>query len=267
MLEENGNLNDPQAIESAVNEALHNEARARFVAVELRFLSKATSPYRVLNEAAKQAAESILAKKRVRDIRPRDHVVAEARAAKSALQAMKDNKPNEAIKHKHAQLVQNHLARLAAEKLRAIESSRKYLSKIDKQFSKMDADYVDQIIALIDGYDLRSSPSLKSIDKRRSLTEWYERQKAQGNDPVIPKKILDEAYQTSYKNLTLQEFNDLVTTIKTIAHLGKLKNQLLASHDKREFNAIAEDVSERIRKTGGKERALEIEPSRTKQTV
>ena len=46
MLAENGDLNTPEAKEAAIEAALHNEARARFVAVELRFLEKATQPVR-----------------------------------------------------------------------------------------------------------------------------------------------------------------------------------------------------------------------------
>lgn len=267
MLEENSEFSDPAALESAVSEALHNEARARFVAVELRFLSKAMSPVRVLNEAAKVAAEGILSQKRVRDIRPRDHVIAEARAAKLALKEMKENRPDKVIRHKHAQLVQNHLARLSAESLRSIEKDRKYLSKIGKQFAKMDANYVDQIIGLLEGYDLSSSPSLKTIDKRESLLRWYEKQKEEGLDPPIPEKVLSEAGRTSYKNLTLEEFRDVVATIKMIEHLGKTAKQLKASSDKRDFDLIADQVSARIRETGGKERAFEIEPSKIKQTL
>ena len=45
---ENGELNSPQAIEAAADKAVHNEARVKLVAVELRWLTKATQPVRAM---------------------------------------------------------------------------------------------------------------------------------------------------------------------------------------------------------------------------
>jgi hypothetical protein len=84
MLRRFGDMTSPEAIEAEVQAALHNEARARFVAVELRYLSKATEPARVMVDAAKQVARDLIAGKRVRDVRPSDFVAAEARAARDA---------------------------------------------------------------------------------------------------------------------------------------------------------------------------------------
>ncbi len=84
MLRRFGDMTSPEAIEVEVQAALHNEARARFVAVELRYLSKATEPARVMVDAAKQVARDLIAGKRVRDVRPSDFVAAEARAARDA---------------------------------------------------------------------------------------------------------------------------------------------------------------------------------------
>jgi hypothetical protein len=84
MLRRFGDMTSPEAIEAEVQAALHNEARARFVAVELRYLSKATEPARVMVDAAKQVARDLIAAKRVRDVRPSDFVAAEARAARDA---------------------------------------------------------------------------------------------------------------------------------------------------------------------------------------
>ncbi len=84
MLRRFGDMTSPESIEAEVQAALHNEARARFVAVELRYLSKATEPARVMVDAAKQVARDLIAGKRVRDVRPSDFVAAEARAARDA---------------------------------------------------------------------------------------------------------------------------------------------------------------------------------------
>jgi len=81
---ENGELNSPQAIEAAADKAVHNEARVKLVAVELRWLSKATQPVRAMIAAAKSVAKQMLETKRLRDIKPGDYASAAARAAKES---------------------------------------------------------------------------------------------------------------------------------------------------------------------------------------
>ena len=87
MMDENGDMNTPQSQEEAVQRALHNEARFRFNAVEVRWLSKATSPVRVFMDAAKLAAQQIIAGKVIRDLRPSEYQAAEAKAAREAADA------------------------------------------------------------------------------------------------------------------------------------------------------------------------------------
>lgn len=85
MLAEHGDLNDPNRLNEAVDRALHNEARARFVAVELRFLAKATQPVDAMVKAAREAAAENISGRRIADIRPRDFVAAEGRFARDAM--------------------------------------------------------------------------------------------------------------------------------------------------------------------------------------
>jgi hypothetical protein len=84
MLRRYGDMNTPEAQEAEVQKALHNEARARMIAVELRWQSKATQPVRVMLEAAKQVARELIAGMTLRDVRPGDFIAAEARAARDA---------------------------------------------------------------------------------------------------------------------------------------------------------------------------------------
>jgi len=88
MLERYGDLQDPKSMERAANAALQNDARARFLAVELRNEAKATQPARFFVEAAKQAAEEFLANKKLKNLRPIEFVQAEGRNAKDARDAL-----------------------------------------------------------------------------------------------------------------------------------------------------------------------------------
>jgi hypothetical protein len=84
MLRRYGDMNTPAALEAEVQKALHNEARARMVAVQLRFVSKAQTPVRVMLEAAKQVASDMISDTTIRNLRPNDFVAAEARAARDS---------------------------------------------------------------------------------------------------------------------------------------------------------------------------------------
>ena len=82
MLERFGDLIDQEQVDQAVNEALHNEARTRFLGIELRALSKRAGGGNVLARAAKDFAQQNIGKLRVRDIRPAQYESAAIRAGK-----------------------------------------------------------------------------------------------------------------------------------------------------------------------------------------
>ena len=105
MLEKHSSLVDPRQQELQIQEAIHNEARARFVAVELNTLSKAMRPVRFQVEAARQVAKDVLADKQLSEIRPSEYTRAEARALKEAEVAMKKGDTKVAIKAKRSQLI------------------------------------------------------------------------------------------------------------------------------------------------------------------
>jgi hypothetical protein len=87
MLAENGTMNTPAQREEAIDRALHGELRARLIATQLRLVAKATQPVRVLQAAARQVARQLIGAKRLRDIRVREYVAAESRAARDAAEA------------------------------------------------------------------------------------------------------------------------------------------------------------------------------------
>lgn len=84
MMAQYGDMVTDKGREEAVERALHNEARGRFVAAEAKVASKATQPVRVMLAAARQAAATILGNRRIRDIKPGEYAAAESRSARDA---------------------------------------------------------------------------------------------------------------------------------------------------------------------------------------
>lgn len=244
VLERYGDLSSPDTLARAVDEAIHNEARARFVATELKALSQATGPVRAITQAAKAFAEATLARKKVKDIKPRQSAAAETRAAKAADKALKAGDTALAAVEKRNQLVQNYSTRMSYDALTEVEKAVSYLRKFDSEGTRkgLDADYLDQIDQLLERFDLRASTPIKAGEKRARLLAWVESQREQGFDPDIPEDLLTEAQQKPYRDMTLEEFRGLVDTVKQIEHLGRLKKKLLTAQDDREFAAARDEI-------------------------
>lgn len=244
MLENHGELVDERSIERAADEAVHNNARARFMATGLKMLTKSPISSRELVKAASAAAEQAIALKRVRDIKPRQYIAAETRANKEALK-LAPTDPRAAARQQQAALASNRMAASAMQAQRDVEKGIRYLSKFNNDGTRknLDIDYLEQIDAILQPFDLRVGLSLRTIDSRTSLTEWIAQQEAMGFEPVVDPELVAQASQKHYKNMTMEEFRGLIDTVKQIEHLGRLKKKLLTAQDNRDF---AERVGEAV---------------------
>jgi GNAT superfamily N-acetyltransferase len=244
MLERYGDLSNPEAMARAVDASIHNEARGRFVATELSALSRAVGKARVLAAAARQYAEALVSRMKISEIRPAQFEGAEARAARAAEKALASGKTQEAASAKRTQLLNNYSARSAINALEEVDRGVAYLSKFERDGVRkgLDADYTDQIDALLDRFDLRRGTSLREIAKRKSLLQWVEAQREIGIEPEIPESLLNEANRTSYKDMKLEDFRGLIDTVKQIEHLGRLKHRLLTAQDQRTFDQAREII-------------------------
>lgn len=245
MLERYGELATPAAIEREADKAIHNEARARFVATEANALAKATGKPKVLASAAREFARAMIARLKIRDIRPGQYASAEVRAAKAAEKASKAGDLATAAVEKRNQLVNNYATRAAYDAQEEVEKGLRYLKKFDTDIKGLDADYADQIDALLERFDLRKQ-SLKAIDKRKALAEWIATMREQGLEPEIPPALENEAFRKSYRDLTVEELRGLVDTVRQIEHLGRLKDRLLTAADNRAFNAVKAEIVQSI---------------------
>ncbi|GAB3190779.1 JAB domain-containing protein [Hydrogenophaga aquatica] len=247
MLEQFGDLSSPQAIEKAADKAIHNDARARFVATEANALAKATGQRKVLASAAKEFARAMIARLKVRDLKPGQYASAEVRAAKAAEKASKAGDLTTAAAEKRNQLIQNYATRAAYDAQEEVDKGLRYLKKFEGDIKGLDADYAEQIGNLLERFDLRKGQSNKAVDKRTALAEWIKAQREAGLEPDILPELENEAFRTSYKNLTVEEFRGLVDTVRQVEHLGRLKHKLLTAADQRAYEAVRDEIAASIR--------------------
>lgn len=128
-------------IDAQITEALQNEARARFVATEFKYLagSPAGISQRMINEAAKRSAELMLANMPVYNVSPRNFVAMQARASRKAYEALASGDKGRAAAYKRQQLMylQAALQALDVDKqVDRFERIRKKAFSADKKLAK-----------------------------------------------------------------------------------------------------------------------------------
>ena len=256
MLELYGELATPEAIEREADKAIHNENRARVIATEANALAKATGKPKILAAAARDFARAMIARLKIREIRPGQYAAAEVRAAKASQKASQAGDIITAAAEKRNQLVNTYATKAAYDAQDEVETGVRYLKKFDSEGTRknLDADYLDQIDALLDRFDLRKM-SNKAMDKRTALASWLKSQEEQGLEPTIPEDLQNEAFRKPYRELTVEEFRGLVDSVKQIEHLGRLKNRLLTAADNRAFTAIRDEIAQSIVDNAGDRQA------------
>lgn len=135
-LERKSELFNPQELDRSITAALHNEARARLVATELKYLTgdQRTNP-RVLAEAARRAARDLLDRTQAKNFSARTMMTLESRASRKAYKAITAGNRLEAAIYKRQQLVYHEAASLAVgleKKKTKFKNLRRLVFKSDK---------------------------------------------------------------------------------------------------------------------------------------
>ncbi len=107
----------------------------------------------------------------------------------------------------------------------------------------MDQDYLEKIHALLERFDLKPR-SLRRVERSESLREWADAQQIAGIDVAVPSKLLEEAYQTNYRRMTVEEFQGLSDSVDQLAHLGRMKQKFIDGKEEREFEDVVEAAVE-----------------------
>lgn len=244
MLEKHGELIDPVSIQRAAEVAIHNEARSRMMAVGLKVLTKSPVSAREINRAAKEAADTAIAAKKISELRPKQYLASEAKANKELLKlAPKD--PAGAAKAQREALLSNHLFRVSTDAHNEITGGLRYLKKYNKTatLQKLDPDIREKITDILDRFDLRDSPKETVTQQRskQSLLEWRNAQIDAGLNPEIGDYLLNEINKTEYRDMSVEQFRGLVDTVKSMEKIGKERNEITVAGKKYELDQIVKN--------------------------
>jgi hypothetical protein len=245
-----------EEIQDRIERAVHNEARARFVAVELEFLDEANRPARVMLAAAKAQAARILGGRQLNDMSPHKFAQQEARAAAAAHKAMKPVRPRKAhtdktgkehseiegrgpdpqaaIEAKRRQLLYNQLTKLALEAKERVRKAREGVFKqvgrgTAKTLAKKGRDpkHIEIARAILAQYGLLPEGKLARtadfIAMMRELTpELLERFEPE----LIRASQAGPRTGFDHRNMTLDEFSVLHQVVSSLWHYSKRHREM-----------------------------------------
>ncbi len=263
MVDEFSNLTDPRQQELAVQEALHNEARAKFIATELRFLATVMQPQRLQIAAAKQVAKDILAKKTLREVRPTLFARQEAKATKAAEKAMREGDNQATIQAKKAQLLNNQLAKEAVEIHKRYDKATNNFKELFKKSDKdmkdtRNVDLVNVAKTILASYGFGpavESPNVYIENLKNNNEDLYlelepiiREQSNLRNTTNIFKEVDEITKLKDIKDLAVEDFDSLDEVIQSLWYQSRRERQIEIEGKKLELDAIIPELVEPMQK-------------------
>lgn len=166
------------------------------------------------------------------------------------------------IRATRQRLLQNQLAKLAISVRDEIDDGVRYMRKVmrDKNVKAMGADAADQIAGLLAAVDIRPM-TLAESNRKAAFAKWLQSRVDDGIQPDIDEELMakllrEGGAKTPYRNLTLDQFRELVSAIEQIEYIGKNENKILAAKRKADFQAELDVINNNIRANAGKRKVL-----------
>lgn len=261
MLAEHSELADPEVREAAVERALHNEARARFVAAELRHLAGATQPVRLMLAAAKAAAKETIQGLPVREVSAKRFAQAEARAARQAMEALRKGDSALAVQWQQKRLLQHALAteagKVQAEVDKALRGFQKLRLPDEKVAKTRSVPLVNAARWILSRYNLGTPGQQATAENALEAVQAY--------DPALFERLKPLLFAAQkdgqdYRNLSVEQFRDLAAKVDGLWFQAKRGNEIIADGKAIARDAVKQEIlatlAPRLEGKGGKPRAL-----------
>lgn len=265
MLERHGDLATPEAREAAANQAVHNEARVRSLATELKTQADLMNvredtgrtaangrsiTVNAITKAAKDFAQNLAARRRLKDLKNAawQHRSAEARASKLWQQLTAEGKTQEAVQAKRDQLLNNYAAKALQDAQGEVRSVLEFFRKVtqgndEKTVARgRDPDVVNAMRAILAAYDV--APRLE-----KSAQAYMEA--LANNDPATYaalKPSVDGALLDAkpFTDLTLEELRGLNDEMRAMWQLAKRSRQMEVDGNLLDIEDAADQLLERM---------------------
>ncbi len=233
--------------ESVTVAATHNREATDVLVQELRSLETRTGAARMELAVVREAAERIIAGKRLRDLRPESYRLAEQAAARDASHAVARGDLAAAVIAQRRRLLNFELYRAAHGARNFSEKAGRFIGKFGRtparqRLGRAGGDYLAQIDALRDRFDFRTGITGKESDRRRSLVDWVTAQEEAGFEVNIPDRLRNDAFRKPWRELTLEELREIHEAVVQIDHLSKIRNEMLEAQDQRSYEDTRDQI-------------------------
>jgi hypothetical protein len=251
MLEEHGDIATPAGLERAADAAIHNDARVRFVATELRALQHAVSVREkvpgqkntvdVLVKAAREYADKTLARMKIKNIKPNQYAVAAARAGREADKARGDL--NKQAEHKRNQLINTQAVKAATEAREQIQKMDLFFRRVvsAKDVKTRDTDIVMAARAVLANFGYGA--------KAKKAAEYLESVKQY--DPAlydVLRQSVDaaELMAKPFNDLTFEELQGVHAEVESLWHLALRSKQMEIDGNMVDQEEVAQELADRM---------------------
>ena len=267
MIERYGDLNSPAALSKAADEAIHNEARAKFVATELNALNKAMGKPKVLTSAAKEFAQAMIDRLILRNLRPGQYSASEVRAAKAAEKAMREGNLEVAAAEKRNQIVNGYATKAVYAAQKEVAQIRKFFTQVlggkDEEIAKYrDMDMVNAARAILAplGFGGKATAAIDYLSRVKSY------------DPALHEVLISSvnAAQLIAKpidDLTVEQLRDIKDEVEALWHLSRRGKQMEIDGDLIDRQEAAEALVTRMQEIGLPENLPGVTSAITEQEV
>jgi GNAT superfamily N-acetyltransferase len=250
MLERHGDLTSEEAIDRAVNEALHQKAHIRFVQTELAALEKAAGKPAMLAKAAQAYAEQIVRRTPIAQLRPDKFTSAAKRAGRAADKAFKAGDIKTAAAEKQAQLINAFAAKAALDARNLVEKTLVRFKTItngnnEKVAKTRDLDMVMATRAILAEYGVGTRG--KKATEYLAAVEAYDPAMA-----AVLRERIDAATENArpIKELTIEQLGALKDEVESLWFLAKRSRQMEVDGDLLDRQDIQDQLVERLEEIG-----------------
>ena len=269
MLEQHGDLVDQPSIEAAANQAVHNAARAKSLATELKAQSDALGArtdtgetnakgskitVNALMKAAEQFAAKVVAGTTLKDMKAKawQHTAAERRAAKRWQDATTKGDTAAAIKAKQDQVLNNAAAKAAMDAMGEARTILEFFKKITKGTSETvvekgrDPDIVNAARAVLAAYGV-GNKGAKSAIEYLELVEKHDPALFATLQPSI-QGALNMAQPL--EALTMEQLQGLHEEMQAMWHLAQRTRQMEVAGNMMEIADAVDELAARMQTLG-----------------
>lgn len=269
MLERHGDLATPEAREAAANEAVHNEARARSLATELKSQAEMLNPRQdtgrtasngraitvnAITAAAKQFAENLAARRRIKDLKNAawQHRSAEARAGKAWQAATAKADTQAAVQAKRDQVLNNAAVKALQDAQLEVRKIVEFFKRVTKGNDEKvvergrDPDVVNAMRAILAAYDVAPRLEKTALAYMETVAK---------NDPAMY-AALQPSVQGAMLNakpmveMTMEELRGLNDELRAMWVLAKRSRQMEVDGNLLDLEDAADQLVERMGEIG-----------------